>query len=87
MSAVRMRFPAQALEELRRIDPETAVTLPTIRRLMRLGKVPSVRISEKSNRRLVNPDALIDFLAVPAEDKTDQARGIRPIPENLKVVR
>ncbi len=82
MSAVRMRFPAQALEELRRIDPETAVTLPTIRRLMRSGKVPSVRISEKSNRRLVNLDALFAFLATPTENRPEQpAKGIRRINE------
>ena len=33
MSVVRMRFPQQALEELRRIDPQTPVSLSFIRRL------------------------------------------------------
>ncbi len=86
MSAVRMRFPAQALEELRKLDPQTSVSLPMIRRLVRRGKVPSVPVGS-GNRRLLNFDALLDFLAAPAEDKTDQARGIRPIPETLRVVK
>ncbi len=78
MSAVRMRFPAQALEELRKIDPQTAITLPMIRRLVRSGKVPSVAVGN-GNRRLLNFDALLDFLAAPAEDKPEQAQGIRPM--------
>ena len=39
---VRMRFPQQALEELRQIDPNTPVSLSFIRRLVRTGAIPSV---------------------------------------------
>ena len=35
----RMRFPAQALEELRKADPETQVSLKLIRRLIHTGAV------------------------------------------------
>ncbi len=86
MGVVRMRFPAQALEELRRIDPETSVSLPMIRRLVKSGKVPSVPVGN-GNRRLLNFDALLDFLAAPAEDKPEQVKGIRPVPESFRAVR
>ncbi len=86
MNAVRMRFPAQALEELRKIDPQTAITLPMIRRLVRSGKVPSVAVGN-GNRRLLNLDALLDFLAAPTEDKPEQAKGIRPVLESFRAVR
>ncbi len=86
MSTIRMRFPAQALEELRKIDPQTAITLPMIRRLVKSGKVPSVPVGN-GNRRLLNFDALLDFLAAPTEDKPESARGIRPVPENFRAVR
>lgn len=58
--AARMRFAAQALEELRRLDPQTQVSLKMIRRLVNTGAVPSVRVGNGS-RRLVNVDALISF--------------------------
>ena len=60
MSVVRMRFPQQALEELRRIDPQTPVSLSFIRRLVKTGAVPSVPVGN-GNRRLVNFDALCAY--------------------------
>ncbi len=80
MSTVRMRFPAQALEELRMIDPQTAVTLPMIRRLVKSGAIPSVPVGN-GNRRLLNFDALLNFLTAPTEGKSEPARGIRRIDE------
>lgn len=44
MSTVRMRFPAQALEELRKDDPATPVTLNLIRTLIRREVIPSVQV-------------------------------------------
>ena len=38
---IRMRFPQQALTELRQLDPETPVTLSMIRRLVKTGAIPS----------------------------------------------
>ncbi len=86
MSTVRMRFPAQALEELRRIDPQTSVSLPMIRRLVKSGAIPSVPVGN-GNRRLLNLDALLAFLAAPTENQPEQVKGIRPVPENFRVVR
>ena len=81
MIPVRMRFPAQALEELRRADPDTPVSLKMIRRLMKTGAVPSVPVGG-GTRRLVNYDALLTYLAAPCEDKpTERAQSIRRVDE------
>lgn len=72
----RMRFPAQALEELRREDPGTQVTLHYIRRLAATGRVPYVLIGR---RRLLNYDALVAYLADPVQEAPQP--GIRPIDE------
>ena len=78
---VRMRFPAQALEELRRDDPDTPVSLKMIRRLMKTGAVPSVPVGG-GTRRLINYDALLAYLAAPCEDTpAERAKGIRRIDE------
>ena len=82
--AARMRFPAQALEELRKADPETQVSLKLIRRLIHTGAVPSVPVCN-GNRRLVNLDALINYLERPPEGKPEQAQGIRRINERRVV--
>lgn len=60
MNAIRMRFPAQALEEIRKTDPETPVSLKMIRRLMKSGAIPSVPVGN-GNRRLINYDALLSY--------------------------
>lgn len=80
MSVVRMRFPQQALEELRRIDPQTPVSLSFIRRLVKSGAVLSVPVGA-GKRRLVNFDALIEFLSNPPTEQPPTARGIRPVDE------
>ena len=51
---VRMRFPQQALEELRQIDPNTPVSLSFIRRLVRTGAIPSVPVGA-GKRRVARP--------------------------------
>lgn len=72
---VRMRFAAQALDELRKLDPETPVTLRFIKQLMRTGAIPSVPVGN-GNRRLLNFDALVAYLENPPA-----VPGIRRIPE------
>lgn len=76
--SVRMRFPAQALEELRKADPDTPVTLHFIRSLARKGLIPCVQIGR---RRLLNYDALVEYLANPTREETETAPGIRRIAE------
>ena len=73
MSSVLMRFPAQALAELRKDDPDTPVSLNYIRRLAASGKVPVVMVGR---RRLINYDALLDYLAHP---EPEQYGKIRPV--------
>lgn len=75
----RMRFPAQALDELRKSDPETQVSLKMIRRLVHTGAIPSVPVGNGS-RRLLNYDALLDYLAAPPADKpAERVQGIRRV--------
>lgn len=81
MTMPRMRFPAQALEELRRDDPNTPVTLHLIQTLARTGQVPFVPIGR---RRLLNYDALVELLAHPEQMQTAapaSVGGVRRIPE------
>ncbi len=66
-----MRFPAQALEELRKDDPNTPVTLNYIRALAASGRVPVVKVGR---RRLINYDAMLEYLANPTEEHPQ--RGI-----------
>lgn len=79
-NVARMRFPADALAELRNIDPNTSVSLPMIRRLVKTGAVPSVPVGA-GRRRLVNFDALCAYLENPPVDEAQTARGIRPVDE------
>lgn len=77
----RMRFPQQALEELRRIDPETPIKVGYIRKLVKTGAIPSVPIG---NRRLLNLDALFDYLTAPhPEVPQPTTPGIRRLEEKL----
>ena len=76
MSTVRMRFPTQALEELRKDDTDTPVTLNFIRTLVRRGDIPCVQVGRG---RLINYDALLAYLENPVEDKPEQMHGIRRI--------
>ncbi len=68
----RMRFPSEALEELKKIDPDTPVTLNFIRTLARSGKIPFVPIG---NRRLLNFDALLDYLQSPPAAREPEEYG------------
>ncbi len=87
MSLVRMRFAKDALAELKKLDPDTPVTLSLIKRLIKSGAVPSVPV--KGGRcRAVNLDALIEYLNnYTGDESAVKATGIRPIPESLKVVK
>lgn len=75
---VRMRFPQQALEELKMDDPGTQVTLHYIRTIARQGLVPYVQIGR---RRLLNYDALLEYLAHPTQEAPETVQGICRIAE------
>ena len=63
--SIRMRFPQQAFEELKKEDPDTPITLNYIRRLAASGLIPVVMIGR---RRLLNYDALLEFLRNPTRE-------------------
>lgn len=75
--APRMRYPEQALAELKQEDPSTPVTVYMIRRLVAAGTVPSIQMGR---RRLLNYDALLAYLANPSADEPVAAHsGIRRV--------
>lgn len=60
MEKPRMRTAEKVLEEIKREDPDTEVTLHYIRRLIKSGAVPVVSCGRK---KLVNVDAIQALLA------------------------
>ncbi len=77
----RMRFAHQCIEELHKIDPDTPIKECFVRSLVKRGLVPSVPVGR---RRLVNFDALLEYLSMSAtpQEPTIQ-NGIRKIPERF----
>ena len=61
----RMRTVHEAAQELKKLDPNTAVTEYHIRRLVLSGKLPRLKAGKKY---LINFDALLDYLAQPCEE-------------------
>lgn len=59
MATPRLRTAEGALEIIKAEDPETAVTLRHIRRLIATGTVPHVPVGRK---KLVNVDGLLTYL-------------------------
>lgn len=57
--APRMRTIPQTIEELRKADPNTAVTLRALRRMVSNGEIPTVNIASK---KLINLDVLFSLL-------------------------
>ena len=55
----RMRTAEGALQIIKERDPETAVTLRSIRRLINTGTIPCVPVGRK---KLVNVDGLLAYL-------------------------
>lgn len=87
MAKARLRTAQGVLDELRKEDPDTAVTLSAIRRFLKTGRVPVIRVG---NKQLVNFDefcscflesgstsfAVIDVAPFVAEN---DRRGIRKV--------
>lgn len=66
----RMRILSQAIKLVREIDPETAVSANYIRKLALSGEIPTVQVGK---RRLINVDALMEYLTNPAPKETRMA--------------
>lgn len=77
-----MRTVSEAAKELKRIDPNTAVTEYHIRQLALSGVLPRVKAGRKL---LINLDTLIEYLTDPTAEKFQvhntaaDVGGIRPI--------
>lgn len=59
-SLVRLRTLDEAYAELKQLDPDTCISKYYIRRLALSGEIPVVMCGRK---RLINLDALIDYLS------------------------
>ena len=68
--APRMRYPEQALAELKLEDPSTPVTV--YMRLVAAGTIPSIQMGR---RRLLNYDSLLEYLAHPVPEEAEHQRG------------
>lgn len=80
----RIRTSREALAEVKRLDPRTSLKLHHIQRLMKSGKVQTVR---SGNRIFVNLDSLIEYLVQnPVLDLSENKKieGIRPVPEVIR---
>ena len=58
----RMRVPQEAYRLIKREDPDTALTMSGLRRLIFTNAIPVVRIGRKA---LIDVDQLISFLSAP----------------------
>lgn len=79
----RMRTIQEAAVELKRIDPETAITSYFIRCMVLDGTIPHVKVGTK---RLINLDTLLGYLSCAAAAQPEQRQQtgqgrIRPIKE------
>jgi excisionase family DNA binding protein len=78
----KMRTIGEAIAAIRDADPQTAFTQTALRRMIKTGEVPSVRVGTKY---LVNLDTLVDYLSNPTvqSPKITTINGIRSVPEKL----
>lgn len=65
MAMPRMRTIKEAHQELKQLDPNTAVTEYYIKQLVLSGQIPFVTAGRK---RLLNFDALLSYLENPAQN-------------------
>lgn len=74
---MRMRTIREASEHIAAVDPETALTQTALRRLVKTGVIPSVRIGTKY---LVALEAVEGYLQGNQQVTAEAAKGvIRPV--------
>lgn len=76
MSLPRMRLLKEAAADIKKLDPQSAITPYFIRQLALKGKIKSVMAGRK---RLINLDSLLDYLANQEEETNEQPGEIRRI--------
>ncbi|MGI6696658.1 MAG: hypothetical protein ACOX6O_10565 [Christensenellales bacterium] len=76
----RLRIIQEAFKQLKQDDPETAITLCALRRIVKTGDIPAVRIGRKT---LIDYDQLLQYLQTgnnhPDSDETETIGIIRRI--------
>lgn len=55
----KMRIVKDIYEEIKRNDPDTAITMCALRRLVATGVIPSVQVGRK---RLIDSDRIMEYL-------------------------
>lgn len=55
----KMRIIKDIFEEIKKNDPDTAITLCGLRRMVQTGVIPSVQVGRK---RLINVETVMDYL-------------------------
>ena len=78
MQLPKMRTATGVVDELRAVDPNTAVSVHLVRRLINSGAVPSV---PSGNRKLVSVDAVCEYLASGQAAAVPRAGKIRRVNE------
>jgi excisionase family DNA binding protein len=73
---VRMRVLDEAYKEVLALDPQTAISKNLIRKLAIENRVSTVMVGRK---RLINFDALLQYLANPPQEQPEKLGGIRRI--------
>ena len=56
----RLRTLPQAMEEIRKADPDTAMTMRALRRMVNTGELPTVAVNSK---KLINLDLLLKHIS------------------------
>ena len=80
MALKRMRMAAGVLEELKKEDPDTALTLNYIQTLIRTEAVPVLAVGKK---KLVAVEDVLRYLEDPYPALTRRDEGtIRPVPKS-----
>lgn len=75
VSAPKMRTAEQAIEELKRVDPETALTVRAVRRMISSGEIPHIKVGTKL---LIDFNGLCSYLSgdnQPARIQSEEARS------------
>ena len=68
--APRMRYPEQALAELKLEDPNTPVTVYMIRRLVAAGTIPSIKMGRRRLQFAICADMCYNSLREEKADRT-----------------
>lgn len=74
----KMRTLPKAMEEIKQLDPDTALTLSTLRLLVKRGELPVVHIR---NRQLIDIDVLTAYLKGTNTAPPAKSQPIANLPE------